>query len=788
MALSNDPQSLREAYGAVVIGSGYGGAITAARLAEKGHSVCLLERGREWASGSFPEHLDGVVAQLRHPEHNPLGLYDYLAGDDVDIFAGSGLGGTSLVNANVAINPDRDVFLQPRWPRALRQAAESGGLAPYFARVERMLAIEACGPPDVEKTDILRRASQKMGLPHNRLKLAVHLLEKTGEEASNWIHRKLCTRCGNCVTGCNEGAKNTLDKNYIPHAKRHGAQIFSGLEVSHVSPHAQGGWLVYGVQRDDTDGSAVDRVIHAGIVVIAAGVMGSTGILLRSREHGLPLSRRVGHFFSSNADLLGLGYNNDVRTNVAGFGTQRDGAADVGPTITSVIDFRDHSRPLAERFIIEEGAIPLPLVGLLRKATPPIAFLHGRDTDSGLRDWAQEVARIARDLTGPDQEGALNSSMIFLGIGHDPADGRIILDHRGQAKVMWGAAPDLPIFKLIDSKMYDVTAALGGTYLDNPRWLKKFGKNAVTVHPLGGAAMGDDPDHGVVDDLGRVYRPDGGVYEGLYVNDGSTIPTSLGVNPFLTISAVAERVVEALAGAQPAPLQPRPGPIKAPPARKLPVGVEFTEEMHGFFTTEITGATTPDEYRDAEKRGHAAGSNLDFTLTILIDDAQRFIDEPSHQAVTEGWVTSQVYGFEQEVEWGRFNLFIDDGKQQTRRMLYLLRFIGEDGQPYLLDGYKEVRDDPGFDAWSDNTTLYTSIRRGWEIEPAARGPVVGQGIMHVRVRDLIKQLTTLRARNSPGHAESLRTLGRFGGFFFGRLWETYVKEMIPKDPVPGAGE
>jgi len=521
MALSSEPQSMREAYGAVVIGSGYGGAITAARLAEKGHSVCLLERGREWASGTFPEHVEGVVAELRHPEHNPLGLYDYLAGDDVDIFAGSGLGGTSLVNANVAIHPDRDVFLQPRWPRAIRQAAEAGGLDAYFARVERMLAVEQCGPPDVEKTDVLRRAGQKLGLPHRRLELAVHLLAKDGDEARNWVDRKLCTRCGDCVTGCNEGAKNTLDKNYIPHAKRHGAEIFSGVEVSHVSPHAQGGWLVHGVQRDDADGSAVACTLHASIVVIADGVMGSTGILLRSREHGLPLSRRVGHYFSSNADLLGFGYNNDVRTNVVGFGSDRVASQpDVGPTITALLDYRDASRPLADRFIIEEGAIPLPLASALRLATPALAFRQGRDTDSGLRDWAEEVARITRDLVGPDEKGALNSSMLFLGIGHDPADGRIILDHRGQAKLLWGIAPDLPIFKLIDGKMYDVTAALGGTYIDNPRWMSAFGKNAVTVHPLGGAVMGDDPDHGVVDDLGRVYRPDGGVYEGLYVNDG----------------------------------------------------------------------------------------------------------------------------------------------------------------------------------------------------------------------------------------------------------------------------
>jgi cholesterol oxidase len=149
--------------------------------------------------------------------------------------------------------------------------------------------------------------------------------------------------------------------------------------------------------------------------------------------------------------------------------------------------------------------------------------------------------------------------------------------------------------------------------------------------------------------------------------------------------------------------------------------------------------------------------------------------------VTEGWITSRVCGFECEVEWGRFNLFLDDADKRTRRMVYLLRFTGDDGEPYLLDGYKEVRDDPGPDAWSDNTTLYTSIRRGWAIGPGARGPVIGQGIMHVRARDFIKQLTTFRARNSPGKVESARTLARFSGFFFGRLWETYVKGLIPGD-------
>ena len=131
----------------------------------------------------------------------------------------------------------------------------------------------------------------------------------------------------------------------------------------------------------------------------------------------------------------------------------------------------------------------------------------------------------------------------------------------------------------------------------------------------------------------------------------------------------------------------------------------------------------------------------------------RFIADPAHEAVTEGWVTSRDLGFEHEVEHGRFNRFTDDRDERTRRMIYLWQLTGDDGQPHLLDGYKEVRDDPGVDAWSDNTTLFTTIRRGWQTQAGARGPVVGQGIMHVRVRDLIRpRLTRVHAQRLVGQA------------------------------------
>jgi len=773
--LAGQPHEMKAAYGVVVIGSGYGGAITAARLAAAGHSVCLLERGKEWTPGQFPDDVTGVLGELR-TDLNPLGLYDYQRGDDLDIFSGSGLGGTSLVNANVAIRPDADVFQQARWPKALQLAAERGELGAYFDRVSEMLQVEQSDQADPAKVEGLRaggtRAAARTGARHYKLHLAANLSRLDGRANAYGVSQTLCTLCGDCVTGCNIGAKNTLYMNYLPLARQRGAEIYVQVEVSHVARCPDGGWYVHATQRqhgrDDQP-----CAIHAGQVVIAAGVMGSAGILLRSRDRGLALSRRLGHYFSSNADLLGVGYNNDQPTDVMGFGNHPSELR-VGPTIMSVVDHRDPGRPLAERYIIEEGAFPRALIDALRRVTPVVSFQQGQDTDAGLRDWAREVGRIMRDLAGRDAKGALNSSMLYLGIGHDTADGHIILDPAGRPKIVWGAVPDLPIFETISQQMYDITAALGGTYIRNPRWSKWFGHNAVTVHPLGGVPMGDDADRGVVDDLGRVHDPEGGLHDGLHVVDGSIVPTSLGVNPFLTISALAERIADRMVAAHKAPLAPRAAMVAVPAPVPPPVGLEFTEEMKGHFTTSVTGARTEAEYRRAEAIGRGEGSFINFRLTILIDDVDRFIRDRAHDAVAVGHVSSQALGAKRDVDDGRFNLFLDDDARGTRRMLYRLKFYGEDGQPYLLDGYKEIRDDPGLDVWADNTTLFSTIRRGWSLD----GPVLGQGIIHVKVADFLEQLTTFRARNSPSALTSAGYLEHFGEFFFGSLWQVYISHHV----------
>jgi cholesterol oxidase len=139
--LVNPISDLRDSYGVVVIGSGYGGAILAARLAQ-GRSLCILERGREWIPGTFPDTFDAIFNAIRTPLH-PLGLYDYHIHREVDVFVGSGLGGTSLINANVVIQPDSDLFDHPRWPEEIRQDRDAGTLDSYFADVRQLLQIES---------------------------------------------------------------------------------------------------------------------------------------------------------------------------------------------------------------------------------------------------------------------------------------------------------------------------------------------------------------------------------------------------------------------------------------------------------------------------------------------------------------------------------------------------------------------------------------------------------------------------------------------------------------------
>lgn len=540
-ALSSPISELSGDYDVLVIGSGYGGAVMAARLAP-GRRLAVLERGKEWAPTDFAAGLVDTLAQFRSAAR-PLGLFDYRIGGTVDVLSGNGIGGTSLINANVVIAPDRDIFA--RWPAAIQSAYASGAMDAYEERVRAML-----GADSVVEGDALRKswfhtsntkARQRAGVAvtPRALPIAVNLRRYNGQQNAQGVWQNLCTHCGDCVAGCRTGAKNSLDVNYLPLARSAGARIFSRIDVDWIERLADGRWRVHYLLRPES-GAAVTGMVTAASVVLAAGSLGSTQILLRSRGHGLPLSPALGTRFSTNGDLLGLAYNTRIQANIMGFGggSAPFGQKRTGPTITTAADYRGGGRPPEQRYLIEDAAVPSALVDAMRLAMPLAA--------GGIFD-VPGSQRIARDALGRRSDGALNHSMVYLGIGHDSAGGRVELDGNGNARVVWPNLMQEPFVARMRAEMNAHAQAFGGKYADSPRASAIFGGAMTTVHPLGGCPMADRVEDGVVNADGEVYNPNGGaqaVYPGLRVADGAIAPASLGANPLLTIAALAERAAE----------------------------------------------------------------------------------------------------------------------------------------------------------------------------------------------------------------------------------------------------
>jgi cholesterol oxidase len=543
-----------EGYDVVVVGSGYGGSITAARLANAALnpklSVCILERGQEWPVGQFPDSLEDVVANSYNEVLNPLGLYEFDAFRDIAVIKGSGLGGTSLVNANVAIRPEPDIF--SAWPSALNRVAQIGEGKPgslwnYYKLAEEMLDVSTHPTgSSLNKFQALKKRASELGQPVETLRLAVNF-QKEGVEVykddGRSIVKHKCIDCGDCVTGCNVGAKNTLYMNYLPLAKKGGSQIFTQTEVDYVEESPNGGWIVHVAHREDSI-SSEETTIRARIVILAGGALGSPGILLRSRREGLPTGAGLGRCFSGNGDFFGLAYNSNQITDIIGWGNHKndDPIAQVvrsGPSIVGLVRYNEKASP-TQRFVIEDLSIPRAY-----RDAAAAAFRLLPGSAAGVQDPAQAQQRLDNDLFGADPQGALNSTMLYLCMAQDNSGGTMSLDSSGKLQIDWPGAGAEAIFKQINNECAAHAAALGSYFIENPIWKVSPWQTLITAHPLGGCPMGEDGSDGAVDQLGRVFTGTGTeVHAGLYVADGSIVRTALGVNPFLTISALSERIAD----------------------------------------------------------------------------------------------------------------------------------------------------------------------------------------------------------------------------------------------------
>ncbi|HHD57397.1 MAG TPA: GMC family oxidoreductase, partial [Desulfobulbaceae bacterium] len=329
--LSSPLAHIKPHYTVVVIGSGYGGGIAASRLARSGQQVCVLERGKELQPGEYPDTLPKAMLEMQTdlPDKHlgsETGLFDLRVNDSINVLVGCGLGGTSLINASVSLQAEPRVFEDPCWPEQIRAEAAGGTqslLQEGFRRAELMLnpVVYPDTEPRLDKMDAHRQSAAAMGEQYYRTPINVTFEDGTNHAG---IEQKACVHCGDCVSGCNYGSKNTTLMNYLPDAFNHGAEIYTEVSVSRVVK-GENGWLVYyqpsGLGREAFKGP--DLFVRADIVVLAAGTLGTTEILLRSRDGGLSLSRRLGEDFTGNGDVLAFAYNNDLSINGVGFGDKK---------------------------------------------------------------------------------------------------------------------------------------------------------------------------------------------------------------------------------------------------------------------------------------------------------------------------------------------------------------------------------------------------------------------------------------------------------------------------------
>lgn len=544
--MANDHRNLKGHYPVLIIGSGYGGSVLAARLSEAGKKVCILERGKEWHPGMFPQN-GPESSKAGRTNLNPLGLIDsnLHRKSDVDIICASGLGGTSLLNAAIASRPEKLVFQQKEWPREIREAFERGQITHFMDKAQGILkSTKHSRTMEMPKAMIHKKMTEELGLPFNELLLNVNHTVENGEKNACGIPQNACTLCGDCCSGCNVGAKNVLTVNYLPMAKARGAEIYTSIEVNHVVKEKNGKYSVHYVWYGGFLKSPRKGVITTDMLIMAAGSMGSTQIMMRSKLKGLRLPNTLGTRFSANGDVMGLSYNGNGQSDMLGYGLDDRINNPSGQAISVYADYRKNEADskmanLMQRYLLLDGTVPKALGPLVAKGLAAWALANpGKFTD----EQKQKARRDLFDTQEPDLNGALNSSLIFFACGHDSATGRYILDdYDDRVHVRWPNVVNEESFQFINREMEKFAKIHGGVYVPNPR-MTVFGHRMMATHPLGGCPMGADANSGVVDHLGRVYDEDGSIHKGFYIVDAAIIPRSLGATPLITISALAERI------------------------------------------------------------------------------------------------------------------------------------------------------------------------------------------------------------------------------------------------------
>ncbi|MEV7991135.1 GMC family oxidoreductase [Streptomyces sp. NPDC086077] len=531
-------------YDVIVVGSGFGGSVTALRLTEKGYRVAVLEAGRRFTRATLPKDSWDLKNYLWAPKLGMYGLQRIHLLGNVMVLAGAGVGGGSLNYANTLYVPPKPFFEDPQWGHITDWQEE---LAPYYDQAQRMLGVRL--NPTTTPSDVhLKAAAQRMGVGDSFHMAPVGVFfgdgkdadgkatARPGEEVADPYFggagpaRRACAECGECMTGCRHGAKNTLNENYLYLAEKAGAVVHPMTTVVSVTDDSQGGYAVATLPTGNR-GKGGGRTFRAQRVVLAAGTYGTQTLLHRMKAGGqLPyLSDRLGELTRTNSEaLVGAQTTNRRYRKVTG---ERKVDFTRGVAITSSIhpDANTHIEPVRYgKGSNAMGGMAILQIPYAEGSSRAVAFL---------RNAARHPLQMLRSLNNHRW-----SERTIIGLVMQSLDNSLTtyLKPGGVGKGLLTAkqghgAPNPKQIKAASQGASAIAAEINGFAGSN---VGELMGTPLTAHFLGGCPIGDSRETGVIDPYHRLYG-----HPGISVVDGAAVTANLGVNPSLTITAQAERAM-----------------------------------------------------------------------------------------------------------------------------------------------------------------------------------------------------------------------------------------------------
>ncbi|KAF2848065.1 FAD/NAD(P)-binding domain-containing protein [Plenodomus tracheiphilus IPT5] len=727
---------MRPEYDIVVIGSGYGGGVAASRMARTGKSVCVLERGAELWPGEYPHtlkaalieyHVRGRLLRKNVSMGKRSGLYHTTKGEGQDVFSGCGLGGTSLINAGVFLRADARVLKGKEWPDEISNNSDC--MDQYYERAERML-----GPSPYPST-----------APKPQ-KLAIFEDQAAALDLKDRLYRPPLTTSFNAHVNhaVNDGSKNSILVTYIADAWNRGAEIFCGIDVQYIRKAEQGqGYLVY------YENGGGKNATKKELVLLGAGVLGTTEVLLRSRSYGLSTSPLLGQRISGNGDLLAFAWNTNRAVNSIGRESPSDSKSErCGPVITGCIDLRDTEAASNVRYgyVIQDGAVPQALAPvfqtLINVPATTVEVPPGRRVDrtiAALRSW----------VLGPYcDSGSVQRTAVYLVMSHDDVEGRLEIDGNA-VSLRWNGVGTERKGSTIKEVLSKATRSIHGSLVKAPH---------LTVHPLGGACMSNDGTGlgGVVSHRGQLYcGSEQELYSGIFCMDASVIPASLGVNPCATITALAERTCDLIIRERQWEVndgvngelnlngkpQARGSTTQQQNKRSMQFhrpattcSISFDEVLNGFLHI-----GTPASDLEVSKRiGKLASNAARLSITVNL-----YCSRASYEGLVTGSMTCGAISRDPLlITRGLVKFFtVDPDVSDAVNLVYDFDLLGTTGEVYHFHGYKRI--DPSITlallkTWRATTTLYTTIT-------SSDGSTAAQGLLNLSLRGFTDEILSFRS-------------------------------------------